>query len=350
MTTAIESPGAAASALRSALRSSLQTFVPETYGTIGSGDDTTVIQAALTAAGSAGGGRVLLGPGTWIVSSALSIPDNVILSGWLRGVTVLQVKASSNITPIRNSNYNTSPGNTGIGITDLTIDGNKTNQNGDATKRGIDIIWSQNTTIDSVEVKNVDGTGIYFDNQGNALGPHFHNRIYTHDNSLHGYQISASCRRCILTNLITETNLGSGAFLDVSELTVNGIIARRNGNSSTIVYTPGVFIRNVSGCNFANISACFNYRHGIQIQGFVNSTGANWEAQSNSQSTSAGFDDVHWEANSITVGSGGYGESTHCYVAGILTGDATGASPGLRCRHSRATACTSATKATATSR
>lgn len=63
------------------------------YGATGDGttDDTAAIQAALDAASAAGGGRVMLPPGTYLVSSMLTVPHKVQLrghAGW-DGVKIL---------------------------------------------------------------------------------------------------------------------------------------------------------------------------------------------------------------------------------------------------------------------
>ncbi len=62
-------------------------FYPETYGAIGNGstDDTTALQATITAA-AVSGGIVQLGPKTYLISSALSITtSNVCIQGILAG-------------------------------------------------------------------------------------------------------------------------------------------------------------------------------------------------------------------------------------------------------------------------
>src|ERR1035437_6254646 len=59
-------------------------FNVKTYGAIGNGsiDDSTAVQAAITAAGAAGGGTVYFPPGIYKIVTGLTIPsDNINLRG-----------------------------------------------------------------------------------------------------------------------------------------------------------------------------------------------------------------------------------------------------------------------------
>ena len=63
------------------------------YGAVGNGvaDDTGAIAAALAAAGKAGGGIVFAGPGTYIVTRTLTLPERTVLKGAGREITCLAV-------------------------------------------------------------------------------------------------------------------------------------------------------------------------------------------------------------------------------------------------------------------
>ncbi len=93
------------------------------YGAVGDGvtDDSTAINAAITAANAAGGGNVIVPTGTYIVN-AISVKSNVTLKG-MGWSSILKHKAGSNSFAVYLA---TSAAN--AGIMDLKIDGNKANQ------------------------------------------------------------------------------------------------------------------------------------------------------------------------------------------------------------------------------
>ena len=76
-------------------------FYPKspTYGAAGDGvtDDTAAVQACITAAQSAGGGVVYLGPGAYRITSVLTVPSTVSLWGDSKqGATVIAMDHASN--------------------------------------------------------------------------------------------------------------------------------------------------------------------------------------------------------------------------------------------------------------
>lgn len=88
-----------------------------TFGAVGNGstDDTTAIQAALTAAATAGGGEVWIPNGQWAISSTLLIGNNT----WLHlspGATLWRkINAVSGLPPtVLVANFNASTSNTSI--------------------------------------------------------------------------------------------------------------------------------------------------------------------------------------------------------------------------------------------
>ena len=100
-----------------------QVYNVKAWGATGNGttDDTVAIQAALSAAGTAGGGIVLLPPGTYLVSQQLVLQNNVALRGSGTGCTTVTVAPASygnfanNLAIISTATY--------CGIFDITIDG-----------------------------------------------------------------------------------------------------------------------------------------------------------------------------------------------------------------------------------
>jgi len=94
------------------------------YSAVGNGvnDDTAEIQAAMTAAATAGGGTVYFPPGTYLVSGATALlftGDNVVLRGAARGATTIKYNGSGCVFT------NSAPTTTTrkrCGIESLTID------------------------------------------------------------------------------------------------------------------------------------------------------------------------------------------------------------------------------------
>lgn len=73
-------------------------FRPESYGAVGDGvtDDTVAIQAAIAAAGANGGGTVVFGAKTYLVTASLTITvSNVCLQGVTSGSTTITCNSSS---------------------------------------------------------------------------------------------------------------------------------------------------------------------------------------------------------------------------------------------------------------
>jgi hypothetical protein len=97
--------------------------------TTGASDMTTYIQAALTAAGAAGGGEVYFPAGTYRVDSVLSIPSKVRVRGAGMSVTTVKHGGASNVNVFQNTTFAVG-GNTDIEICDMTIDGNKAGGSG----------------------------------------------------------------------------------------------------------------------------------------------------------------------------------------------------------------------------
>lgn len=94
------------------------------YGATGDGvtDDAAAIQAAMDASSDAGGGYVILPPGTYLIGSTLHIPDYVKLSGAGTYSTIIKLKANANVNLIEKRDNGA-----GCGLFDLVIDGNDAN-------------------------------------------------------------------------------------------------------------------------------------------------------------------------------------------------------------------------------
>jgi polygalacturonase len=106
-------------------------------GAVGNGvaDDTTAIQAALTAARTAGGGIVIVPPGTYLISQSLQIGTNTWLQGAGYGCTAIKAvnsfaatQVGSNTGMVMLATYaNGSTTVTNISVTGITFNGNQAN-------------------------------------------------------------------------------------------------------------------------------------------------------------------------------------------------------------------------------
>lgn len=105
------------------------------YGAKGDGstDDTSAIAAAVSAANAAGGGIVFFPAGTYITTT-ITIFSNVAYQGATNGATTLRLKNSTNVDLMATDQFgtlfggSTQAGPTRFRLSDLTLDGNKTNQ------------------------------------------------------------------------------------------------------------------------------------------------------------------------------------------------------------------------------
>lgn len=169
-------------------------FNVKNYGAAGDGstDDRASIDAAITAANSAGGGTVYFPDGTYMVSKntgtpkqAISLLSNVAIVGQSReGATIKLLDSVAGDTPVMAADTGGTAEN--ISISNITIDGNKSRP---ATStlptagedEGINIKDGQNILIHNVRVKDcaMDGidldagtkialSNLYVDNNGGA--------------------------------------------------------------------------------------------------------------------------------------------------------------------------------------
>ncbi len=304
----------------------LPTVIPQIIG--GGSDDHVALQNAIDKADSTGIGHVTLPPqgaaNPIFTGSTLLLPSNMELC--LPGPScILKLKNGANVDMIRNSDQ--VAGNSNIRIRGGgIIDGNKANQNGDASKIGINLTYIQGHLVEDLEIRNVDGKAVYQDGAAQRIGPGRLRHLWVHDNNHIGVQHSNSQRRDTIEDILSENNLGAGVMLDASEFIANNLYARYNGASATLVYTAGIEMRNIWGANIGLLSSMFNYRHGVDCGGLVDSVGGNWVVQGNGQATDNTFDEMHFRQNDINPG--GYGENSDFALGVLRVGFPVAANPG----------------------
>ena len=240
------------------------------YVATGTGDQAT-INSALSDADPAGSGKkvgqVLLLGGTYNLSAAVSVPNNVTLAG-TGAATILAVPNAQNGTYNMITNTDTTTG-TKITIRDLQIDGNKANQTsgtmtgiylsgmgagtGSSARSGAKVV---NVTIRSL----FSGFGIILDNASN-------NTITGNTllaNATTGIVLQNSSNNNTITGNTTQGNGNYGFYLDgSSNNTFTGNTSQGNGN--------GVRVDNSSNNNtFSANTFQGNTNFGIDIRGASN--------------------------------------------------------------------------------
>jgi hypothetical protein len=118
-------------------------------------NDTSQIQSAINTIHALGGGNIVFAPMTFIITTPILLYSDVRLYGSGRDITILYLKTGSNCNVI----------NTGlqsnVGIYDLTIDGNGTNQTGGTGINTSDFLTVGAGTTTNIQIQNVKLTDIY---------------------------------------------------------------------------------------------------------------------------------------------------------------------------------------------
>lgn len=135
---------------------------PQTFGAVGDGvaNDTVAVQAAINAAGAAGGGVVYFPEGTYLVSTLTMSSPNVRLIGSGIRSTIIKKSASTATTQaiLITANY--------CGVSALTIQGASVNsfvtdEYGIKVQGTSDAVRVTNTDIDNVEIYDIGHSGVY---------------------------------------------------------------------------------------------------------------------------------------------------------------------------------------------
>lgn len=245
--------------------------------------DTAAINAAI-----ASGAKLLgFGNGTY-VHTGLKIKSSQHWDGAGKGITTLQLAKEANTNSIVNEN--TEAGNEAISITNMTIDGNKTQQAGTNNHYGIHLIRCPGPLLSGLEIKNVDGHGLVVDGQGVVTRVAHLANIIVHDNSQIGLWSTFAMRNVECVNITAYKNGLHGIEFDASEGVATNIESRENGGR-------GVFVRNVFTCVFNDFRATQNAEDGIYVQGMTYSVGNNWYTGGNSTKKAAEFNEITFSGN-----------------------------------------------------
>jgi len=217
-------------------------------------DDQVEIQKAVNLAGSAGGGTVLLLPGTYILGDVIDLMPNIKLIGQ-GDLTVLKVKNNLG----RNSSLLRIPtAMSNVEISNLALDGNKSNNEGFIIT-GIEAQPLSKSLISNIWIKD-------FTNHGIEL-------VGSYDNKIVGVRVtgsnvgvsllSFSYRNVIIGNVAEGNITGFSIASDSYENTITGNLAKNNSASG--------------------FSLCSAYRNTISNNTAIGNEGAGLRAQDNSE-------------------------------------------------------------------
>ena len=212
------------------------------YGAIGDGstNDTAAFNIALTAAS---GATLFIPPGTYILTPGAlqNIPTGTKIQGAGIGATILKCSSGFN----GNNNLIQIVSVSGVEISNLTIDGNKTSNSN--FQYGLYISSSSNCSAHNLLVQNWNGDGVQLYNCTACI---VHD-VFSTGNLYHGFEVEQSVR-CTIQNCRGYLNSVHGLIITPGEVGSQGSQGNR-----------------IMGCSFED-----NTQYGICVNWDNASTGA----------------------------------------------------------------------------
>lgn len=321
-------------------------YIAEGFGSMKDEESSRqAIQAAIEAASAAGGGAVLLsgkytvGPNPDNKTYALYTRDNVTLAGvdWATSQIMLANGANCSVIAGKgdtDANGKLTPTDF-FAVRDLTVNGNRTSQDGKVTSHGMYLVRHKHLRVSGVRITACDGNGYHStgaapDGGTEVVRPFFVTDLLCDSNNGWGIFSSATNREFhgkgihVEANGMKGSNEYGGAFLDHSEDIILSLTARNN-------LGDGIRIHNVEACHYDNLHAFSNDGYGIYVQALVESEGRNWQAAANcGKFTTATYRPAATTTAEVyfAAGGGSYGTSHNSRVDGLhAPGDKTFAGP-----------------------
>jgi hypothetical protein len=270
-----------------------------------------------------GFGRVILSEGTFTVGSTITMKSNVHIDGQGIGVTTLKAKNSLNDTMMDNENFSSggSAGDDHIMVTNMTFDGNKANQASGGY--GLWFQMTSNVILENLEFINTYGPSCTVEGEGGsyfALSQRlFINNMTIQDSNDLGLQVNHANRWSVINNVIAKGCVKNGIRLDVSEFSVNNLIAADGVTASADKVYAGIYFRNFGGGRANNIYAITNAGVGIWVLGFTHSVGNNWIAAANSNDNNNTYSEIVWDSDNTLS----WGQTSDSVVNNIVVGNYT---------------------------
>lgn len=266
-----------------------QVFDIRDYGAKGDGvtGDTQAIQQAINAANAAGGGRVVIPEGTFVVAdadgdgSALVLRNGVELTGSGRAASTLTLAdgASGSLALLAVGSASSHD----ISVSNLNLDGNRTGSSAAVT--GVRVQGSD-VTLDGVAVRNASGNG--FDASGGADTLVIRNSVAQHngldgfllanlasstfqdnqalDNGRNGIDVIVGNQALTLADNRSAGNAGDGIYLHKDGSAGNGFVNVIGGDVSANG-GDGIRLRGIEYGGVNRVTAHDNEGSAVELQG-----------------------------------------------------------------------------------
>jgi hypothetical protein len=282
-------------------------------------DAAVVLQAAIDALPS--GGRIHVRPGTYVGSSRQVLSGSIyacaILDSYLQFTgegmanTILQVGdgIAANFFGADTKNY--------LGISDLTIDGNKDNNTGGGVDGNQGCIYASASnwwTFRNLEIKNAEREGLYYSNCGNTLLEN----VYAHGNTLNGIELDMAGLTMInncqaWSNGLSGLDISTGTLLPFRNAVIGGIYRNNTQYGIKLTYAQhvdltsvvaevnginggspleGIYIVNSDDVSVLNCTSKENYRAGIMTNACTHVKIANCTLMNNNAGSSTDGDGI----------------------------------------------------------
>jgi len=207
----------------------------------GTGNNSTILQAAIDAASTAGGGELILPRGT--IRANVTLKPKVVLVGEGVGNTILKSVAASNAPAVKGLNFDTLTGkayavgdiNLGCyqaGLRNLTVDGDKSSQ----TSGWVVQLWGRSLVLDRVQVQNGKSGGLWTEFTTHDAGAvddlleGFMSSIKTASNDGDGWRFRGP-HDSVIENYVTVSNTGWGFKSEAAANSYKGSVSGSAWNS-----------------------------------------------------------------------------------------------------------------------
>lgn len=270
-------------------------------------DATAVINSAIDAAFSNGGGLVFVKSGNYSLESSIVLKSYVTLEGegWgeQSAATVLTIKSGSNfdgVTTLKQKNYH-------MTVRNLRIEGSKAGEL-DASD-GIHIFATDRPVVENVVIRNCDDKGIHVEGYGVEVSIQpFIRGVYVYSCGNEGIQISAT------DSHVSDVDVGGcGQSALYMYLAHNSIIT----HSSFWGSKHGIEIDQTNNCAITNCRVDYNMEDGIYMTASSYNLISSCEIYHNSQMSAGRCDGIY------LVGSANY-PSNNNIVTGNFVGEEKG--------------------------